>query len=483
MNIKVIYKFIGRVMAIEALAMLLPLSLALWDKSGDFHGFGISVIILGACCAPSFFMKEGRSDFYAKEGFAIVGLSWIILSFFGGLPYYFSGKFGGFLNCFFESVSGFTTTGITVLYNMESVSRAINLWRHISLFFGGMGILVFTMALLPKAKGYATHIMRAESPGPVFSRIAPKLTDTSKLLYIIYIGLAVILAFVSYIGGMEFFDAICHSLSTIATGGFTTLNAGLSHYNNSGMEWVYIFSMLVSAINFTLIFFLLKREIKPMLGDDEFRLYIFVILISTVLIVGDLLSNNLYAIEEAIRNGAFHVVSIISTTGLAIEDINLWPGFSKAIMTVLMFFGGCMGSTAGGLKMIRMLIMFKVFAYEVSKAIHPREVKVLKMSGKAVNESVIDSVKGYFIVYVFLFMFFLFVISMDGLNFESNFSAVSAAINNVGLTFGQLSGHGSINQYSGLSKIALCLAMLIGRLEIFPILLLFSPVFWKKINI
>ena len=483
MNIGVVYKFIGRVMAIEGLAMLLPLGLSLWDKSGDAHGFAIAIVLLGLCCAPSFIMKEDGSELYAKEGFAIVGLSWIILSFFGGIPYYFSGSFGSFLNCFFESVSGFTTTGITILYNVETVSRAINLWRHISLFFGGMGILVFTIALLPKAKGSASHIMRAESPGPTLSRLAPKLTDTSKLLYTIYSALTLLLIIASCICGMNLFDAICHSLSTIATGGFTTINVGLGAYQNSGMEWIYIFSMFISAVNFTLIFQLLRKELGYIAHDEEFKLYWISVLFAAVLVIGNLICNNLYSVTEAIRNGTFHVVSIVSTTGLVIEDINLWPSFSKTVLSVLMFFGGCMGSTAGGLKMIRMLMMFKMFRHEVAKAVHPREVKILKISGKPVSESVINATKGYFIIYVFLFMFFLMVISVDDLSFESNFSAVVASINNVGVTFGQLNGLGSMNQYSAVSKIALCIAMFIGRLEIFPILLLFSSSFWKKINI
>ena len=483
MNIKVIYKFIGRVMAIEAVAMLVPFALALWDSSGDAYGFGFAIVLLGLFCAPSFILKEERGEFFAKEGFFIVGLSWIILSFFGGLPYYFSGEFGGFLNCFFESVSGFTTTGITILYDVESLSRAINLWRHMSLFFGGMGILVFTLALLPKAKGSAAYIMRAESPGPTLSRLAPKLTDTSKLLYIIYTGLTVILAVASCIGGMTLFDAVCHSLSTIATGGFTTLNAGLRHYQNSGMEWLYIFSMFISAVNFTLIFHLLKKEFSFVFHDDEFKLYGFVIIFAAALVIGDLVVNKLYTPGTAIRNGTFHVISVLSTTGLVTQDINLWPGLSKTIMSVLMFFGGCMGSTAGGLKMIRMLMMFKIFRYETSKAIHPREIKILKISEKPVNEGVVNSVKGYFIIYVFLFMLLLSLISVDSLGFEADFSAVSATLNNVGVTFGGVSGFGAMNQYSGMSKIVLCIAMLMGRLEIFPILLLLSPSFWKKINI
>jgi len=483
MNIKLVYKFIGRVMAVEALAMLLPFMLAIYDKSGDAHGFIISIGLLGMLCLPGFFIKEDRSDFYAKEGIAIVGISWIVLSFFGGLPYYFSGRFGGLLNSFFESVSGFTTTGITILYDLESVSRAINLWRHISLFFGGMGVLVFTLALLPKAKGSVSHIMRAESPGPVLSRLAPKLSDTSKLLYIIYIGLTVMLLIASYIAGMSVFDALCHSLSTIATGGFSTLNAGLCHYQNSGMEWVYIFSMLISAVNFTLIFNLLRGETGLILKDEEFKLYIGVIVFSAIMVIADLTIHNLYNIGDALRSGVFHVVSIVSTTGLVTQDINLWPEFSKTIMVVLMFFGGCMGSTAGGIKMIRMLIMFKIFSREVSKVIHPREVKSLKISGKIANESMVNSVKGYFIIYMFLFMALMLAVSVDSLSFESNFSAIAASLNNVGITFGQLNGLGSMNSYSGFSKVVLCIAMLMGRLEIFPILLLISPSFWRKINI
>ncbi|MBE6012334.1 MAG: TrkH family potassium uptake protein [Lachnospiraceae bacterium] len=483
MNLKVIVKYTGAVLLLEGFALLLPLLFALYDKSSDWIYFLITAALVFAVSIPAKLIKLKEKAFYAREGFAIVAISWILVSFFGALPYFISGELGSFSNSFFESVSGFSTTGATIINNFDVISRPMLLWRNLTLWLGGIGILVFTIAIAPAGGGYASHIVKAETASPTYSRLAPKLSESSKIIYTIYIFLTVFVILVLLLNGLSPFDAILNGLSVPATGGFIHDNRGFLAYNSIGAELALMLGMFASGVNFTLFYYIIKRNFSMVKKNEELALYIGIIIFSGIIIAFNLSGSLGLSMGDSFKKSFFHVISILSTSGLTTDNISLWPALSKTLLFTLMFIGGSAGSTSGGLKCVRVLIIFKVLIYHISKIIHPRAISSVKLNGKPVSEETLKNVILFFVIYMFIYITALVVISSDGFDFETNLTAVSAALNTVGTGFGKLASGNGFAGFSALSKYIFSACMLMGRLEIYPVLLLFYPSFWKRSNI
>ena len=481
MNRRMVLNVIGKLVLSEALLMLLPLSVSVYY--GEFKVlFSFLVAITVAAILGSvlvFLVKPRNYIIYAKEGFIIVAASWILMSVIGALPFYISGEIKNYFDAFFETVSGFTTTGASILTNVEALSRGLLFWRSFTHWIGGMGIIVFVMAVLPNTTDRSIHIMRAEVPGPIVGKLVPRIKDTAKILYTIYIVLTIIEIVFLFFGNMPFFDAVVHAFGTAGTGGFGIKADSIASYSPY-IQWVITAFMLVFGVNFNIYYLVLLKRIKAIIKSAELWTYLFVVLFSIAFI-----SANVYAMYQnlsaTIRHSAFQVASIITTTGYSTVDFNQWPEFSKTILLILMFIGGCAGSTAGGLKVSRLIILFKQLKNEIKRMLHPRSVNVVKFEEKSVDNATLSGVNTYFFTYIVFFCLILLVISVDKFDFTTNFTATAACFNNVGPGLGAIVGPaGSYAQYSNLSKVVLSIAMLLGRLEIFPILLAFSPSTWTK---
>ena len=483
MNIRMIIKIIGYLLMVEAGCMVPSLAVSLINRQNDTKAFIISIIILTVFGFIMSRFPTKSKTFYARDGFAIVSLGWILVSVFGALPFVISGAIPSYVDAFFETVSGFTTTGSTILRQVEGLPKGILFWRSFTNWVGGMGVLVMMISVLPAAGANTVHIMKAESPGPDPGKLVPRIGKSSKILYLMYAGLTLIMIVLLLLGGMPLYDTLVHTFSTAGTGGFSNRNLSVGAYNNLYFEIIIGIFMFLFGVNFTLYYQSLRGNLKSVLKDEEFRFYFFTVIAAILLITWNLCGTVFNTIGESLRHAFFQVSTIITTTGFSSTNFDLWPSFSKVILVLLMFIGASAGSTAGGLKCIRCVLLFKTVKHEVRKIIHPRSVYTIKYNGKNVDDGIISGVKTYFFIFMVIFSVSLLIVSIDGFDMVSNVTAVATAIGNVGPGLGIVGPMGSFADYSALSKKVLSFTMLFGRLEIYPLLILFAPTFWKKVNI
>ena len=481
MNYKMIGRFLAQILSIEGLFLIPALLISLFcgETSAVFAFLATMMVILVCVCVLHLLCRGAPIAFYAKEGFVCVGISWIVLSLVGSLPFYLSGEIPSYIDSFFEIVSGFTTTGASILPTVEQLSRGITYWRSFSHWLGGMGVLVFLLAFTgDKGQGFTMHLLRAESPGPDVGKLVPKMRKTAAILYIIYCALTVVNILLLWLGGMPLFEAVCHSFGTAGTGGFGIKNDSYASYSPYLQNVTTIF-MLLFGVNFSCYYLLMLRQFRAVFRDEELRLYIAIVVCSIGLIVWNL--QGFYgSFEETLRHAAFQVASLMTTTGYATTDFDLWPSFSKTILMSLMVVGACAGSTGGGLKVGRLLLIFKSLKRNIQQVLHPRKVLSVRNNGRIVSEKVLDNTNAYLSAYaIILFLSFL-LLSLDGFPTETNFSAVLACFNNIGPGLELVGPTCNFSGFSTLSKLVLILDMLAGRLEIFPILVLFSADTWKR---
>ena len=480
MNNKIIRYVLSKILYIEAGFLLSPIivSFIYRENYSNVLSFLVTIFLLLLSGYLLGYKSDASGAFYEKEGFIIVSLSWILLSAFGALPFVFSGSIPNFIDAFFETSSGFTTTGASILTNVEEVSHSILFWRSFTHLIGGMGILVFALAILPRSNRNS-HIMKAEVPGPVFGKFVAKMSYTARLLYKIYFAMTGILIIVLILVGHPIFDSFVHAFGAAGTGGFGIKANSIAYYNSSAVEMILATAMIIFGINFNLYYVILIGKARNGFKSEELRWYLLIVFGSVVLIFFNI-RHNYTSYLTAIKDIFFTVSSIISTTGYATVDFGKWPTFSRAILLFLMFTGACAGSTAGGLKISRFIILVKSSILQVRKAINPKRVLSIKVDNKLVGNEVVEEVKSYFVIYIFLVIIFTILISFTVPDFITAFSAVMATFNNIGPGLGIVGPTGNYASLTYFNKIVLSLAMLAGRLEIFPILVLFSSTTWKK---
>lgn len=483
MNVKSISRTVGLILLITGIFQLFPLLIAVIDhEPRNILAYIESLcLILLVGSALLLFSRGGNRMFSAQEGFAATGLSWIFMSAFGALPFFLSGQIPSYVDAFFEMVSGFTTTGASILTDVEALSRCNLFWRSFSHWLGGMGVLVFLLAVVPGARkngGTGIYLMRAESPGPSVDKLTPHLRQTAMILYGIYILLTALCIVCLLLGGMPVFDSFCIAFGTAGTGGFAIKNSSMGGYSCFLQTVVTVF-MFLFGVNFSLYYMLLLRKFKAVFKNEELRLY-FGIAASSIVLIAINISRMYNTVYESVHHAAFQVVSIMTTTGYGTVDFEQWPAFSKAILLSLMFIGASAGSTGGGLKVSRVLLLMKSIRRTIRKALHPRRVQPVYMDGRAVSEEVCDNVNAYLAIYCVILVLSFAIISVDGFSIGTNFSAVASCFNNIGPGFELVGATQNFSIYGDLSKIILSLDMLLGRLEIFPLLLLLSPDTWSR---
>ncbi len=480
MNKRIVLYILGWILIVEGVAMQLPFIVSLiYRESNGFYFLvtGLALILIGFLIVIK---KPKNMTMYQKEGFVSTALSWIVLSLAGALPFFLSGEITGFENAFFETVSGFTTTGASVVPDVEKLSNCMNFWRSLSIWLGGMGVLVFLLALIPKVGGQQNmYLMKAESPGPIFGKVTPKIRDYAAILYTVYFGLTVLEFIFLMCGGMPIFDAINVSLSTAGTGGFGIRNAGMAAYDTYYLQTVIAVFMLLFGINFSAYLLIIARKFKQAFKITEIWVYLGIIAVATIAIAINI--NGLYpSVYDSIHQSFFYVTSILTTTGFGITDINMWPAFSKALIIVITFVGACAGSTGGGFKISRIIILFKELKKELAIIVHPHKVHTVKMDGKKIPHETVRSISNFLILYVLIFFVSFVVISFDNIDFATNFTAVAATLNNTGPGLSAVGTVGNYAAFSPVSKFMLSFTMLAGRLELFPLILIFFPAAWKK---
>lgn len=481
MNLGLVRWGLSRVLLIEAALMVVPLIVSLIYREGlqNAMAFVIPIIVLTILGIAISKKKPEQRQFFTKEGFVLTAFTWIVLSLFGAVPFLISGEIPGFVNAWFESVSGLTTTGSSVVTDVEALSHSMLFWRSFTQFIGGMGILVFTMALLPALGDDSVYIMKAEVPGPTFGKLLSKTKNTAQLLYFVYLILFLLTVILLILGDMPIFDSILHAFGTSATGGFNIRNSSVLHYQSAYTETVLAVAMLLCGINFNLYFYVITRNIRYLFRSEELRWYIGFLVASTVAITINTL--HMYpSAFESLRHSFFTVSSIISTTAFSTVDFDLWPLTSKIILILMMFMGGMAGSTSGGIKLSRIVIAFKTAVAEVKRVLQPHRKVVVRFEGKAVPKTTLDSIIKYLIVYTFVFWGFILLVSYDAPNFTVAFAAVSATLNNIGPGFDAIGPSSNFLAFSPFTKIVLIFSMIAGRLEIYPILFIFMPQTWKK---
>lgn len=478
MNYRMIFRVLGMILLCLSALMLLPLVAGLCYGENVLN-FVYTIGISGALGGLLYCSRPVSTRLFARDGFAIVGLGWILISLLGALPFVFSGSIPNYIDALFETVSGFTTTGSTILSDVEALPRADLFWRCFTHWIGGMGVLVFIMAVLPMSGEHSMHIMRAEVPGPTVGKLVPRAKKTASILYLIYVAMTAVETVLLLLGGMDLYDALLHSFATAGTGGFSTRTASIGAFDSLYVEMVTATFMLLFGINFNLYFLLLMGRVKDVLKNEELHWYLGIIGVS-VLALALGISRMYGSFGTALRHAYFNVTSIISTTGFGTEDFNLWPEFCKWILVLLMFTGACAGSTGGGLKISRIAILFKTALAELRQMIRPRNVSQVQLDGRKVDAGAVKAVSTFFVLYIFLLLFFTFIVSFDNYDIGTNFTATLSCISNVGPGMSLVGPTGNFDIFSGFSKLALSLAMLFGRLEIFPILVLFSRRTWRN---
>ena len=478
MNTSIIRYILGQVMKVEALFLLLPCLVALIYEEKQGYAFLTVAGISGLIGIITTIKKPTNNTFYLKEGCVATALSWIIMSIIGCLPFVLSGDIPSFTDALFETISGFTTTGASILTDVEALSYACLFWRSFTHWIGGMGVLVFILAVMPLSSGSNINLMRAESPGPSVGKLVPKIRYTARLLYIIYIILTLIEMVFLLFGKMPLFDAITTSFGTAGTGGFGIKNDSIMGYSPY-IQWVVTIFMILFGVNFNAYYFIFLKEFKKAFSIEEVRCYFLIIFISTAIIFLNILQTGM-KVGDCFRHAAFQVGSIFTSTGFATADFNLWPETSRTILVLLMFIGACAGSTGGGIKVSRIVIMIKTVFKELHSYIHPKSIKKIKMDGKPVEHEVVRAINVYFITFIILFTLSVFALSFEGHDLITNFTAVIATLNNIGPGLELVGPTGNFGFFSPFSKYVLMFDMLAGRLELFPLLILFHPSLWTE---
>ncbi|QDU62266.1 Trk system potassium uptake protein TrkH [Planctomycetes bacterium Pan216] len=479
MNLSLTLKLLGGLTIFEAVVLIIPMIFSLVTGDRAFFPFLCSILLAGAC--GLFVFRRYRVDGYLthREGFAVVTFGWIVFALFGSLPYVFSGSVDGPVDGFFEAMSGFTTTGSTVITDLDQIPRSILLWRSMTQWLGGMGIIVLSLAILPFLGVGGMQLFEAEVPGPTADRLSPRIQDTAKVLWAVYVIITAAEVLLLWLGPMDLFEAICHSLTTMATGGFGTLNNSITGFQNSYVDVVVTFFMFLAGVNFALHYQLLRGRPLSLWRNEEFWTYTAITLGSVMVLV--VLNRTLYSsVLINLRDAAFTTTSLLTTTGFATADYENWPVTSQYLLVTLMFLGGCAGSTAGGMKIVRVLLVTKHAYLQIARLIHPRQVKLLKLDGKPVSQEVIQAILGFVALWMFLFLIGSLLMAGFGLDLVSAGAAVIACLGNIGPGLGEVGPTDNFAFVPQHGKLLLCLLMLVGRLEVFTVLVLFFPSFWKK---
>lgn len=479
MNFRLINSVLGKVILLQSILLLPSVLVGVlyqeYRHACIYLSIALFCFVLGLLVQR---IKPKTRTFYAKEGFIIVSLSWIVLSIIGALPLYLSGDIPSYTDALFEIISGFTTTGSSILTNVEALSHCNLFWRSFSHWIGGMGVLVFILAIMPMSDGSTMNLMKAESPGPSVGKLVPKVQDTAFLLYKIYFALTIIEIVLLLIGNMPLFDSICHALGTAGTGGFGIKNDSIASYSTYLQVVITIF-MFLFGVNFTFYYYILIKKVKDAFKIEEVRWYFLFFAVAVLCITLELVAHG-ESFLHALQQVAFQVASIMTTTGYATTDFNLWPQFSRTLMVMLMFVGACAGSTGGGIKVSRIMIYLKQVRKELRQQIHPRQICITKMDAKGIEHTTIRSCNVFLMAYAVIYIASLLLISFDGFDFTTNFTAIAATLNNIGPGLNMVGATGNFSEFSVFSKFVLMFDMLAGRLEIIPMLILFHPNTWRK---
>lgn len=478
MNYRLISQILGRVLAIEGFLMTFPLIVAVIYHESVLP-FVYTMLIIAAVSILLMQFRPTSRELYALEGFVVVSMAWILMSAVGALPFMFSNEIPKFIDAFFETVSGFTTTGATILSDVEAMGKSTMFWRCFTNWIGGMGVLVFVMFVLPLNEEHSMHILRAEMPGPIIGKLVPKVQSTSKILYIIYTAMTVVIVVLLMLGGMDLYDALVHAFSTAGTGGFSNYGSSVAHFNSAYIDYVIGIGLLFFGVNFNLYFLLLMRRYREVFRNEELLWYIGIVLFSSVLIAFTIL-DDYGSFGNAFRYSFFQVSSIITTAGHITANYDLWPMFAQCILFLLMFTGASAGGTNGGIKISRLLIAFKTLKNDIIRQIRPREVRTVKVNGEVVTNKTQNTTMVFIVLYVFIIILGTIIVSFDNFEFTDTFTAVLSCMGNIGPGSGICGPAGNFTPFSDLSTFVLALCMLIGRLEIFPMLVLFMPMSWKK---
>ncbi len=478
MNYKVVLNTLGKVFLIEAILLVFPMIVGFIYQENSFLDYLIPIGILLALGLPLYFIKTKDTAIYAKEGFVIVSLAWIFLSAFGAIPFVLNGALPNYVDAFFETVSGFTTTGSSVIANVEAVDNSILFWRGLTHWIGGMGVLVFVLAVTPGYNSGAMHVLRAESPGPTVGKLVSKLSFTARILYGIYVVMTAVLVLLLVVGGMPIFDSVVHAFGTAGTGGFGIKGDSIASYS-SYLQIVIAVFMLLFSINFNVFYLILIGNFKKAFASEEFRTHMIIVFVATFSIAINILSQ-VANFGVALKHAFFQVTSISSTTGFASTDFQQWPDFSKAILMILMVIGASAGSTGGGLKVSRLVILCKSVFADIKRMLHPKSVVSVKFEHEPLSKDVERNVHSYFVIYILVVAVSSLLLCIDINDFLTNFSATLSCMGNIGPGFNLVGPMSNFALYSSPSKILLCFIMLLGRLEIFPIILLFTPRTWKR---
>jgi trk system potassium uptake protein TrkH len=480
MNITLTLRILGALLLFLSGALLLPVPFSLFYGDDATPAFFAAAVVSAICGILLFQCFRSSKDLSIREGFAVVTFGWTFFALFGALPFVFSGAIPSYVDAFFETMSGFTTTGSTILTNIEAIPPSLLLWRSMTQWLGGMGIIVLSLAILPMLGVGGMQLFKAEVPGPTADRLKPRIQDTAKLLWGVYVLLTITEVMLLMFGNMSFFDALNHAFTTMATGGFSTQNASIAAYNSAYIDWVITLFMFLAGVNFSLHYLALQGRLNDVLRNEEFRFYLFLALGGTFLIILLNMGSVYPSLLDNLRYSAFQVVSIMTTTGFATADYELWPVLCQYLLVFSMFIGGCAGSTGGGMKVARILLLFKHAHVQVYRLIHPRAVRLVKLGDRPVDKEVMQSILGFFALYMGVFVAASFIMAALGLDLISASGAVIATLSNIGPGLGSVGPVDNFAHIPAIGKIVLSFCMLLGRLELFTVLVLVFPTFWRK---
>ncbi|TYO98480.1 trk system potassium uptake protein TrkH [Geothermobacter ehrlichii] len=480
MNVRLTLRLLGALLIFLAGTLLFPVPFSLYFGDGATAALLLSALLSAVAGATLFFLFRTENELSLREGFAVVSFSWILFSAFGALPFLFSGTISNPIDAVFETMSGFTTTGATILTRIEGLPESILLWRALTHWLGGMGIIVLSLAILPMLGVGGMQLFKAEVPGPTADRLKPRIQDTAKLLWGVYVLLTMVETLLLMLGGMNFYEALCHAFATLATGGFSTRNASVGAFDSSYIDWIITLFMFLAGVNFSLHYHALRGRWRDFWKNEEFRCYLGITLAATLLLVIANQGRIYGSLIDNLRYSAFQATSILTTTGFGTADYEQWPVIAQYLLAFLMFIGGCAGSTGGGIKVLRILLLFKHAHVQIFRLIHPRAVRLVKLGNVPVNRDVMQSILGFFALYIGIFVIASFIMAGTGLDLVSAGMSVAATLGNIGPGLGSV---GPVDNYAHIApfgKAVLILCMLLGRLEIFTVLVLLFPTFWRK---